>query len=110
MLGGNTGGRLLFFSDRDSVFFREPVILAEFRAVWPRSYPVQTRVFSEIFSGISGSRARRVEIWDSGNTEPDPTTHQKRRQGCRIAEGRRVRGRQGRTFRVAYSIFLDCRL
>ncbi len=68
-----SGGLSVFVSDRDSVFFREPVILAGFRAAWPRFCPVQTLVFSEIFSGISGSRVRPEEIWDSGEQEPDPT-------------------------------------
>src|SRR5437899_4922915 len=42
--------------------FREPVIPARFRAERRRSCPIQTPVSSEIFSGIFGSRARRVGI------------------------------------------------
>src|SRR2546426_4105400 len=103
------GGLLVFVSDLDSVFFRGPVILAGFRAVWPRFGPVQTPVFSEIFLGISGSRVRRGEIWDSGNKEPDPTILRTRQQECRTAERRIVRGELKRFFRAACSFFLYCR-
>src|SRR2546430_1350467 len=98
MLCRETGGLLTFLSDRDSVFFRGPVTLAGFRAVWPRFCPVQTPVVSEIFLGISGSRVQRAEIWDSGNREPDPTILRRRQQGFRKVEGRIVRGGLERFF------------
>src|SRR5213596_120051 len=53
-----TGGLLVFLSNRDPVIFRGPAILAVFRAVWPRFCPVQTPFFSEIFLVLSGSRVR----------------------------------------------------
>src|SRR2546426_8898938 len=109
MLGRRAGGLFVFVSDRDSVFRPGSAILAWLRGVWPRFCPVQTLVFSEIFLGISGSRVRREEIWDSGNREPDPTILRWRRQGCRIAGERIVRGGLVRFFRAACSSFLDCR-
>src|SRR6266436_5741443 len=102
MLGRRAGGLFVFVSDRDSVFRPGSAILAWLRGVWPRFCPVQTLVFSEIFLGISGSRVRREEIWDSGNREPDPTILRRRQRGCRIAEGRIVRGGLERFFRAAY--------
>src|SRR5205823_9049617 len=101
-----TGSLFAFVSDRGSIFFRGPVILAGFRAVWPRFCPVQTRVFSEIFLVISGSRVRREEIWDSGKQAPDPTILRRRQQGCRTAERRIVRGGLERFFRATCSFFL----
>src|SRR2546425_11697373 len=109
LLERKTGSLFAFFSDRDSVFFRGPVILAGFRAVRPLFCPVRTPVFSEIFSGISGSRVRREEIWDSGSRGPAPTILPWRQRGCRIAEGRIVRGELERFFRAACSSFLYCR-
>src|SRR5713101_3150841 len=100
---------LVFVSDQDTLFFRGRVILAGFRAVSPRFYPVQTPVFSEIFLVISGSRVRREEIWDSGNRELDPTVLRRPQQVSRIAEERIVGGGRGRFFRAACSFFLDCR-
>src|SRR3989442_16003614 len=109
MLGRRAGGLFVFVSDRDSVFRPGSAILAWLRGVWPRFCPVQTPVFSEIFLGISGSRVRRGEIWDSGNKEPDPTILRTRQQECRTAERRIVRGELKRFFRAACSFFLYCR-
>src|SRR5436309_10207636 len=106
MAEGKAGCPLVFASDPDSLLFREPVILAGFRVVWPRFCPVQTPFFSEIFLVLSGSRVRREEIWDSGIQEPDPTILRKPQQGCRIAEGRIVCGGLERFFRAACSFFL----
>src|SRR5207247_7725915 len=103
------GGSLVFPSHRDSAIFGEAVILAGFLAVWPRFCPVQTRVSSEIFLVISGSRVQREEIWDSGEQEPDPTILRRPQQGCRIAEERIVCEGLGRFFRAACSFFLCCR-
>src|SRR5437867_5403600 len=109
MLERKIGGLLVLLSNRDPVIFRGPVILAGFRAVWPRLGPVQTPVFSEILLVISGSRVRREGIWDSGLRELDPTILRRRQRGCRIAEGRIVCGGLGRFSRAACSFFLYCR-
>src|SRR6266487_4856886 len=109
MLERQTGGLLVFLSNRDSVIFGGTVILAGFRAVWPRFCLVQTPVFSEIFLLISGSRVRREEIWDSGKQGPDPTILRRRHRGCRIIGGRIVCGGLGRFFRAACSFCLYCR-
>src|SRR6266571_2906228 len=104
-----TGSLFAFVSDRDSIFFREPWILAGFGAVRPHSCLVRTPVFSEIFSRIFGSRVPREEIWDSGKQGPDPTILPKRQQGCRTAGERIVRGGLERFFRAACSFYLYCR-
>src|SRR2546425_11380080 len=100
MLERQTGGLLVFLSDQDSVIFRGSVILAGFRAVWPRFCPVQTRVFSEIFLVISGSPVRRDEICDSGKQGPDPTILRRRHQGRRTAERRISLRAEARYFRA----------
>src|SRR2546425_12203822 len=99
----------VLLSARDSAFFREPVIPARFRAEWRRSCPIQTPVSSEIFSGIFGSRARRVGILGLGEQQPYPTVLQLRQQGCRTAEGKISRGGSERFFRAVCSSFLNCK-
>src|SRR6266571_2706141 len=109
LLERKTGSLFALVSDRDSMFFRESVILAVFRAVRPHFCLIQTPVFSKIFSRIFGSRVRREEIWDSGKQGPDPTILPKRQQGCRTAGGRIVRGGLEQFFRAACSFYLYCR-
>src|SRR2546427_9143547 len=109
MLGRRAGGLFVFVSDRDSVFRPGSAILAWLRGVWPRFCPVQTLVFSEIFLGISGSRVRREEIWDSGNREPDPTILRRRQRGFRTIVVGTVGWGLARFFLAACSSFLDCR-
>src|SRR5260370_5306324 len=110
MVERKTEGLLVFVSDPDSLLFRELVILAGFRVVWPRFCRAQTPVSSVIFSETSGSRARIEGISDSENRDLDPTTLLRRQQGCRLAEERKVHRARERLSRAACSSFLDCRL